>query len=98
MNYNISTFALSSKASFSWDACGIAENVYERACCDAETLDEAFDNISDALNDELIYTADQWTIMQEYQTPEEANFFDAYDSFYNDLCRYFFDCVTLEES
>lgn len=33
------------------------------------------------MNDELIYTADQWTIMQEYQTPDEANFNEAYEMF-----------------
>ena len=77
----------------SWDATGIAENVYNRAICDAENIDDAFEALSDALNDELIYTADQWTIMQEYQTPDEANFNDAYEMFYDDLCRHFYEIV-----
>ena len=63
----------------SWDATGIAENVYNRAICDAENIDEAFESLYDALDDELIYTADQWTIMKEYQTPDEADFNRAYE-------------------
>lgn len=81
----------------SWDATGIAENVYNRAICDAENIDEAFESLYDALNDELIYTADQWTIMQEYQTPDEANFNEAYEMFYEDLCRHFYEIVKEEE-
>lgn len=77
----------------SWDATGIAENVYNRAICDAENIDEAFESLCDALNDELIYTADQWTIMQEYQTPDEADFNEAYEMFYEDLCRHFYEIV-----
>lgn len=77
----------------SWDATGIAENVYNRAICDAENIDGAFESLYDALNDELIYTADQWTIMQEYQTPGEANFDQAYEMFYDDLCRHFYEIV-----
>ena len=77
----------------SWDATGIAENVYNRAISDAENIDEAFEALYDALNDELIYTADQWTIMQEYQTPDEANFNEAYEMFYEDLCRHFYEIV-----
>ena len=84
----------------SWDATGIAENVYNRAISDAENIDEAFESLYDALNDELIYIndeliyiADQWTIMQEYQTPDEANFNEAYEMFYEDLCRHFYEIV-----
>ena len=77
----------------SWDATGIAENVYNRAISDAENIDEAFEALYDALNDELIYTADQWNIMQEYQTPDEANFNEAYEMFYEDLCRHFYEIV-----
>ena len=34
---------------------------------------------------ELIYTEDLWTIMAYYQTPQEANFSEAMEEFYNDL-------------
>ena len=81
----------------SWDATGIAENVYNRSICDAESIDEGFDSLLDALNDELIYTADQWAIMQEYQTPAEANFDDAYMLFYDDLARHYYEIVEEQE-
>ena len=81
----------------SCDATGIAENVYNRAICDAENIDDAFEALSYALNDELIYTADKWTIMQEYQMPSEANFDKAYEMFYDDLCRHFYEIVKEEE-
>ena len=81
----------------SWEATGIAENVYNRAICDAESLDEGFENLWGALDDELIYTADRWTVMQEYQTPEEANFDDAYMKFYDDLSRHYYEIVEGEE-
>lgn len=34
---------------------------------------------------ELIYDEDQWEIMKYYQRPNEANFDEAMDEFYNDL-------------
>ena len=55
MKVTISTFELSNKAYLSWDACKIAEEVYQRACCDADTMEEAYDNIYQALDDEMIY-------------------------------------------
>lgn len=97
MKVNISTFELSFTAHLGWDACDIAAEVYKRACYDADSMEEAYENIYQALDDEMIYTNRQWTIMQEYQTPEEANFSEAYELFLNDLLGYFNECVTLEE-
>lgn len=82
----------------SWEATGIAENVYNRAICDAENLEEGFENLWQALDDELIYTADQWTIMQEYQTPQEANFDQAYQDFMDDLARHYYEIVEEEDT
>lgn len=82
----------------SWDATGIAENVYNRAICDAENIDAGYDSLLDALNDELIYTADKWTIMQEYQSPEEANFEDAYIKFYDDLTQHYYEIIEEQEA
>lgn len=93
----VSTFELSTKAYLSWDGCKIAEEVYNRACCDAETLEEAYNNIYYALDDEMIYTHRQWQIMQEYQRPSEADYNMAYDEFLADLERYFYDCVSVDE-
>ena len=97
MKVTINTFELSFTAHLGWDACKIAEEVYQRACGDADTMEEAYDNIYEALDDEMIYTCRQWTIMQEYQSPDEANFSEAYELFLNDLLGYFDECVTLED-
>lgn len=98
MNYTINTFELSNRASLSWGTCDIAEEVYKRACCDVNTLDEAYDCIYDALGDEMIYTYRQWQIMSEYQSPKDANYDEAYELFYEDLCRYFYECVEVKEA
>lgn len=60
---------------------GIAENVLGRM--DSTDTDELWD----AMDDELIYTADQWEIMKYYCTPDKADLMEAYDCFYNDLCE-----------
>lgn len=98
MNYTINTFELNNQACLSWDGCTIAEEVYKRACCDATTLEEAYNSIYEALCDELIYTADQWTVMKDYQSPDTANYDKAFNLFYDDLCKYFYDCVEVEEA
>lgn len=81
----------------SWEATDIAEHVYNRAICDADSLDEGYENLWGALDDHLIYTRDQWTIIEEYQTPQEANYDEAYEMFYEDLCRHFYEIVEEEE-
>lgn len=43
---------------------------------------EHFDN---CFNDEFIYYDDQWQIMKYYQRPEDANYNEAMELFYNDL-------------
>ena len=57
----------------------IAESIIERM--EAPTEEE----LQQAMDDELIYTDDQWEIMKHYQNPEEANFNEAMEEFYNDL-------------
>lgn len=39
------------------------------------------------INDNFIYYADQWAIMQYYQTPQDANYLEAEELFTNDLIR-----------
>lgn len=41
--------------------------------------------ISEAIDLELIYTDDVWEIMKGYQTPENADYNEAMDAFFNDL-------------
>lgn len=57
----------------------IAEMVIERM--EAPTEEELWQ----AIDDSLIYYDDQWEIMKYYQNPEEANFNEAMEEFYNDL-------------
>lgn len=64
----------------------IAEAIIARAEGYAEeSPKDTYNLIVDALNDELIYTTDQWEIMKAYQRPEDANFNEALDEFTNDL-------------
>lgn len=56
----------------------------------ADTLErvEDFSNdeqVLEAAADATIYYKDQWTILQHYCTPEEANWENAYEAFTNDL-------------
>lgn len=96
-NYNISTYPLYKRSGLTVEGCDIAEDVYMRALCDVETLDEAYEEIPEALSDEMIYTYRQWQIMEEYQTPCEANYDLAYEKFESDLLACFYECVELEE-
>lgn len=65
-----------------WDYLSLIEAVIERIE-DIENLkeDELYDKLIDAVNDEIIYYRDQWTILQENCTPQEANWEFAIDTF-----------------
>lgn len=73
----------------------IAEAIIDRAegYHAEKTPEDAYDLIFDALNDELIYTTDQWEIMKAYQLPENASFNKALCEFINDLT----ECVEVLE-
>ena len=64
---------------FNLKVCAIAEAIIERM---EEPTEEELKYARDL---ELIYTEDLWTIMAYYQTPQEANFSEAMEEFYNDL-------------
>ena len=59
----------------------IAEIIIERM--EAPTEEE----LQQAIDDSLIYYDDQWEIMKHYQNPEEANFNEAIEEFYEDLAE-----------
>ena len=69
---------------FTIPVADIAEAIIERMeeYEEEEEMEEALQN---AMDDELIYTEDLWTIMAYYQTPQEANFSEAMELFYGDL-------------
>ena len=68
---------------FNVKVCVIAEAIIERM--EECTEDEIEDELKYAMDLELIYTEDLWAIMAYYQTPQEANFNEAMEEFYNDL-------------
>lgn len=68
---------------FNLKVCEIAEAIIERM--EECTEDEIEDELKYAMDLELIYTEDLWTIMAYYQTPQEANFSEAMELFYGDL-------------
>ena len=67
---------------FTIPVADIAEAIFERVKDYEEDTEEALQN---AMDDELIYDDDLWEIMKYYQRPNEANFDEAMDEFYNDL-------------
>lgn len=81
----------------SWEVTEIAEEVYKRCILDAQDLEEARDSLEEALDLEMIYTARQWAIMAEYQSPDEANYNTAYEEFLETLYRHFYEIVEEEE-
>ena len=69
---------------FNGDLAGLAEHILNRI--DAEDLKaDAYEALWQAMDDELIYTSDRWTLLQGYCTPEDANFNYAWEEFQNDL-------------
>lgn len=82
---------------FTWNAMEIAREVYQRAICDADNKYDAKDKLYEALCDEMIWTKYQWTIMAEYQSPDEADYNLALDRFYDDLWSRFDSVIEEEE-
>ena len=61
----------------------IARNILERIDEDKTDAGQA---VSQAMEDELIYTADQWTVIDYYSDSESPkSFSEACDYFYGDL-------------
>ena len=68
---------------FTIPVADIAEAIIERM--EEVSKDEIEEELQYAMDLELIYTEYQWSIMAYYQTPQEANFDEAMEEFYNDL-------------
>ena len=66
------------------DINGLAEGVLNRI---DELTDDVYEDIWQAMNDELIYTEDQWIMIKSYCTPQEADFNYAWESFEADLIQ-----------
>lgn len=52
---------------------------------DSNDSDSIYESVYKALDDGLIYSEDMWFMMACYQSPEDANWDDAYDTFTDDL-------------
>jgi len=78
---------LSDVFGFNSDIIGIAENVISRIDFNEFDKDDIYSIIDTAMNDELIYYNDQWTMMMFYQLPQEANFENAWYNFEDDLYK-----------
>lgn len=72
--------------SSNWDYKGIIESIIGRIeNIFTEDEDKLYEEINYAINDELIYYKDQWTVLQEFCTPMEANWEIAITSLYDDV-------------
>lgn len=67
--------------SFNFKFLDIIANILERVDDFNDT-----DSIYNAMDEELIYTCDQWTVIEYYCDPQNASFENALDSLYGDLC------------
>ena len=77
----------------SYEAASVAENVLERVEDFENENDELFDKICWAVDDELIYTDDQWDIIKNYIGPSSIgsiSFNDIINEFIDDI---FNNCV-----
>lgn len=67
---------------FDFDFLDVVADLLDRIDFDAENIDE---EIYSAIDEGLIYYADQWKVIQFYQTPEQANFNEAIEDLTGDL-------------
>ena len=77
----------------SYEAVSVAENVIERVEDFEDENNELFDKICWAVDDELIYTEDQWDIIKNYIGPSSIgsiSFNDIINQFIDDI---FNNCV-----
>lgn len=66
----------------------IADLIYLRIDEDeVNDSNDLYDAIIDALNDEVIYYNQQWTILEFYCLPQDANWNDAIELFIDDLLQ-----------
>lgn len=67
--------------SLDWDFLDIIANILERV-----EEGSSYEQLYNAIDEEMCYTQDQWTVMMFYQTPQEASLENAFDSLYGDVC------------
>lgn len=70
---------------FDMDVSAIADDIISRIDFDNVTEDNLWDGLLGAIDDSLIYTEDQWSIIKFYCSPSNANFSYAMEEFENEL-------------
>lgn len=78
-----------------FDFLEIVQDVVDRV--DAETEEELEDVLWDEIDSALIYYSDQWTIMEHYQNPEDADLSAATEELYNDVYAICLDRINNKE-
>jgi len=68
-----------------WDFLDIVANVLERVDFEKDE-DELYEDIYSSIDEEMIYTQDQWTIIEYYCMPQDASFDNAFSDFQDDIC------------
>lgn len=66
------------------DLAGLAESIFNRIDVD-DVKDDAYEALYQAMDDGMIYTDDQWTMIRYYCTPQDANYNTAWEAFEGDL-------------
>lgn len=75
----------------------VVKDVIDRIDFDSVDEDNIDDCVWEEIDNSLIYTADQWTVMEHYQSPENANFNEAMDEFTEDIRAIVEDIISKRE-
>lgn len=66
------------------DMAGLAESILNRIDLD-DLKEDAYGALFQAMDEGMIYTEDQWTMIEYYCTPSDANYNTAWEMFESDL-------------
>ena len=75
----------------------VVKDVIDRINFEDVNEDNIDDYVWQEIDNSLIYTADQWTVMAHYQSPEDANFNEAMDEFTEDIRSIVEDIISERE-
>lgn len=82
------------------DFCRVVEDIVDRVVSDYEgdpEDDEFYESVWSAIDDGLIYTKDQWAVLEHYCTPSEADFQKAMEEFEGDVSEIAKDLLSEDE-
>lgn len=82
---------------FDMDVSAIAEDIISRIDFDNIEEDDLWDELLSAIDDSLIYTEDQWSIIKFYCSPSNADFSYAMEEFENELYSIIIDNIITED-